>query len=76
MEKHNGTHAIRKRKQISQQTQTVQFKNQNYRKINASMEKENTNQQKFDQNRSVKYHNRKDQGIPKRLPSTFNNAIA
>ena len=76
MEKQNASHAIHKRKQISQQTQTLQFKNQNYGKINASIEKENTNQQKFDQNRNVKYHNRKDQGIPNRLPSTFNIAIA
>ena len=75
MEKQNANHAIHKRKQISQQTQTLQFKNQNYRKINASIEKENTNQQKFDQNRNVKYHNRKDQGIPNKLPSTFNSAI-
>ena len=28
-EKHNESHAIHKRKQISQQTQTLQFKNQN-----------------------------------------------
>ena len=37
-EKHNECHAIHKRKQISQETQTLQFKNQNSRKINASIE--------------------------------------
>ena len=56
--------------------QTHQSKNQNYRQISASTEKENTNQQKFDQTRNVKYHNRKDPEMAKRLPSTFNNAIA
>ena len=37
-EKHNESHAIHKRKQISQETQTLQFNNQNSRKINASIE--------------------------------------
>ena len=80
-EKHNESHAIHKRKQISQLTQTHQSKNQNYRqttteKENATTEKENTSPQKFDQIRYVKYRNRKDQEIPNRLPSTFNNATA
>ena len=72
MEKHNENHAIHKRKQISQQTQTHQFKNQNYRQISATTEKENTSQQKFDQIRTK----RKDPEMAKRLPSTFNNVIA
>ena len=76
VEKHNGNHAIHKRKQISQQTQTHKSKSQNYREISATIEKENTNQQKFDQVYNVKYHNKKDQEMPSRLPSTFNNAIA
>ena len=75
-EKHNESHAVHKRKQISQQTQTHQSENQNYRQISATVEKENTSQQKFDQIRNVKYHNWKDQKMPNRLPSTFNNAIA
>ena len=75
-EKHNENHAIHKRKQISQQTQTHQSKNQNYQQISATIEKENTSQQKFDQIRNVKYHNRKDSEMANRLPSTFNNAIA
>ena len=75
-EKHNENHAIHKRKQISQQTQTHQSKNQNYQQISATIEKENTSQQKFDQIRNVKYHNRKDSETANRLPSTFNNAIA
>ena len=75
-EKHNESHAIHKRKQISQLTQTQQSKNQNYWQTSATTEKENTSQQKFDQIRYVKYRNRKHQEIPNRLPSTFNNAIA
>ena len=75
-EKHNESHAINKRKQISQQTQTHQCENQNYRQISATIEKENTIQQKFDQIHNVKYHNRKDQKMPNRLPSTFNNSIS
>ena len=59
-EKHNENPAIHKKKQISHQTQTHQSKNQNYRQISATIEKENTSQQKFDQIRNVKYHNRKD----------------
>ena len=55
-EKHNESHATHKRKQISQQTQTHQSENQNYRQISATIGKENRSQQKF-----VKYHNRKDQ---------------
>ena len=74
--KHNENHAIHKRKQISQQKQTHQFKNQNYRQISATREKENTSQQKIDQIRNVKYHNRKDPEMTNRLSSTFNNAIA
>ena len=75
-EKHNQSHAIHKRKQISQQTQTCKSKNQNYRQISATIEKENKNQQKFDQICNVKYHNMKDQEMPNILPSTFNNKIA
>ena len=75
-EKHNESHAIHKRKQVSQQTQTHQPENQNYQQISAAIEKENTSQQKFVQIHNVKYHNREDQEMPKRLPSTFNNAIS
>ena len=75
-EKHNENHAIHKRKRISQETQTHQFKNQNYRQISATIEKENTSQQKFDQIRNVKHHSRKDTEMANRLPLTFNNAIA
>ena len=71
-EKHNENHAIHKRKQISQQTQTHQFKNQDYQQISATIEEESTSQQKFDQIRN----NRKDPEMANRLPSTFNNAIA
>ena len=55
-EKHNESHAIQKGKQISQQTQTHQPENQNYRQISATIEKENTSQQKFDPIHNVKYH--------------------
>ena len=65
-----------RKKQILQQAQTYQSENQNYRQISATIERENTSQQKFDQIRNVKYHNRKDQEMPNRLPSTFNNEIA
>ena len=75
-EKHNESHAIQKRKQISQQTQTHPSENQNYPQISATIEKENTSQQKFDQIHNVKHHNRKDQKMPNRLPSTFSNAIS
>ena len=75
-EKHNESHAIHKRKQILQQTQTHQPENQNYRQISATIEKKNTSQQKFDQIHNVKHHNRKDQEMPNRLPSTFSNAIS
>ena len=75
-EKHNENHAIHKRKQISQQAQTHQSKNQNYRQISATKEKENRSHQKFDQIRKVKYNKRKDQEMPNKLSSTFNNAIA
>ena len=75
-EKYNESHAIHKKKQISQQTQTHQSENQNYRQISATIDKENTSQQKFDQIHNVKYHNRKEQEMPNRLPSTFNNAIS
>ena len=44
--------------------------------VKHSIEKENISQQKFDQIRNVKYHNRKDQEMSNRLPPTFNNAIA
>ena len=64
-----------KRRQISQQTQAYQFKNQNYRQISATVDKENTSQQKFDQTCNIKYHNRKDPEMANRLLSTFNNAI-
>ena len=67
-EKHNESHAIRKGKQISQ---THQSENQNYRQISATIEKENTSLQKFYQTHNLKYHNRKDQEMPSRLPSTF-----
>ena len=50
-------------------------KNQNYREITATIEKENKSQQKFDQIRNVKYHNRKNQEMANRLLLTFNNAI-
>ena len=40
-EKHNESHAIHKRKQIPQHTQTHQSENQNYRQISATIEKEN-----------------------------------
>ena len=56
--------------------QTHQSENQNYRQISVTKEKENTSQQKFDQIHNVKYHNRKDQEMSHRLPSTFNNAIS
>ena len=75
-EKHNESHAMHKRKQISQQTQSHQSENQNYRQISDAIEKENTSQQKFDQIHNVKYHNRKDQEMLNRLPSTFNNLIS
>ena len=71
MEKHNESHAIHKRKQISQQTQTHPSRNQNYRQINATIEKENINQQKFDQIRNVKSHNKKYKEMPNRLPSNL-----
>ena len=70
-EKHNESHAMHQKKQILQQTQTNQFKNQNNRQISATIEKENTSQQKFDQIRNIKYHNRKNQEKPNRLPLTF-----
>ena len=60
-----------RKKQILQQTQTNQSKNQNNRQISATIEKENTSQQKFDQIRNIKYHNRKNQEKPNRLPLTF-----
>ena len=66
-EKHNESHEIHKRKQILQQTQTHQSENQNYRQISVTIEKKNPSQQK--------HHNRKDQEMPNRLPSTFSNAI-
>ena len=75
-EKHNENQAIHKRKQISRKTQNKQSENQSYRQISATIVKENTSQQKCDQIRKVKYHNRKEQEIPNRLPSTFNNAVA
>ena len=75
-ENHNESHAIHKRKQISQQSQTHQSENQNYLQISATIEKENTSQQKFEQIHDVKYHKRKDQEMPIRLPSTYNNAIS
>ena len=56
--------------------QTNQSENRNYRQISVTKENENTSQQKFDQIHNVKYHNRKDQEMPHRLPSTFNNAIS
>ena len=65
-----------RKKEISQQTQTHKSKNQNYRQISTTVEKENTREQKFDQIRNVKYHNRKDQEMSNRLPSTFNNPMA
>ena len=61
---------------ISQQTQTHQSENQNYQQISATTEEENTSQQKFNQICNVKYHNKKEQEMPNRLPSTFHNAIA
>ena len=70
-EKHNESHAMHQKKQILQQTQTNQSKNQNNRQISATIEKENTSQQKFDQIRNIKYHNRKNQEKPNRLPLTF-----
>ena len=75
-EKQNESHAIHKRKQISQQTETHQSENQNYRQVSATTEKKNTSQQKFDQIHNVKHHNRKDQEMPNRLPSTFSNAVS
>ena len=51
-----------------QQTQTHQSENQNYRQISATIEKKAPSQQK--------HHNRKDQEMPNRLPSTFSNAIS
>ena len=56
---HNGNHTLHKRKQTSQQTQTHQSENQNYQQISATIEKENTSQQRFDQIRNVKDHSRK-----------------
>ena len=53
-EKHNESHAIHKRKQISQQIQTHLSENQNYGQISATIEKENTSQQKSDQIYNVK----------------------
>ena len=47
--KHNQIYTIYKRKDISQQTQTNQSENENYRQISAMIEKENTIQQKYDQ---------------------------
>lgn len=52
--KHNQIYTIYKRKDISQQTQTNQSENENYRQISAMIEKENTIQQKYDQIRNLK----------------------
>lgn len=52
--KHNQIYTIYKRKEISQQTQTNQSENENYRHISAMIENENTIQQKYDQIRNVK----------------------
>ena len=68
--------AIHKTKQISQQTQTHQFKNQNYQQISNTIKKENTSQQKFDQTRNIKYHSKNVPEMANRLPSIFNNPIA
>ena len=46
--KHDENHAIHKRKQISQEIQTHQSKNQNYRQISATIDKENTILRKVD----------------------------
>ena len=75
-EKYNKNHTICKRKQIFQQTQTNQIKNQNSLKISATIVKENSSQQKYDKIRNVKYHNIKEWKMPNRLPSTFCNPVA
>ena len=56
--------------------QTNQFENQNNRQTSASIEKENNSQQKHDQIRNLKYHNRKKQEMSTFQKSVFSNAVA
>ena len=55
--------------------QTNQFENQNNRQT-IEKEKENNSQQKHDQIRNLKYHNRKKQEMSTFQKSVFSNAVA